>query len=69
VYVTASVLGACTFVVCNGAGVGKLPAMVAGFLVTFTIRSLAIKFVWSLPVRESTKRERWRSAPRMPPEG
>jgi hypothetical protein len=35
--------------------------MVAGFLVTFTGRGLAIKFGWSVPVfRGTTKRERWK---------
>ena len=35
------------------------------FLVTFGVRSLAIKFGSSLPVfREPTKRERWRSDPK-----
>jgi hypothetical protein len=30
--------------------------------VTFTVRGLAIKYEWSLPVvRESSKRERWKS--------
>ena len=39
--------------------------MVAGFLVTFSVRGLAIKFGWSLPVfRKSTKRERWKSDPK-----
>jgi uncharacterized membrane protein YeiH len=62
IYVTASVLGACTYVGLNGLGVGRLSAMVAAFLMTFTVRGLAIKFGWSLPVfRESTKRERWKS--------
>jgi len=62
IYVTASVLGACTYVGLNGLDVGRLPAMIAGFLVTFGIRGLAIKYGWSLPVfRESTKRERWKS--------
>jgi len=56
------VLGACTYVGLNGLDVGRLPAMIAGFLVTFGIRGLAIKYGWSLPVfRESTKRERWKS--------
>jgi uncharacterized membrane protein YeiH len=65
IYVTASVLGACTYVGLNGIGVGRLTAMVAGFLVTFGVRGLAIKFGWSLPVfRESAKRERWRSVPK-----
>ena len=62
VYVTASVLGACTYVGLSDLGVGRLAAMIAGFLVTFTGRGLAIKFGWSVPVfRETTKRERWRS--------
>jgi uncharacterized membrane protein YeiH len=62
IYVTASVLGACTYVGLNGLGVGRFAAMIAGFLVTFTLRGLAIKFGWSLPVfRESTKRERWKT--------
>jgi uncharacterized membrane protein YeiH len=67
IYVTASVLGACTYVGLNDAGLGRLPAMVAGFLVTFGMRSVAIKFGWSLPVfRESGKRERWKTVPRDP---
>jgi uncharacterized membrane protein YeiH len=62
IYVTASVLGACTYVALNDGGVGRFPAMIAGFLVTFIVRGLAIKFGLSLPVfRESTKRERWKS--------
>jgi uncharacterized membrane protein YeiH len=61
IYVTASVLGACAYVGLNELGSGRLAAMIAGFLVTFTVRSLAIRFGWSLPVfRESTKRERWK---------
>jgi uncharacterized membrane protein YeiH len=62
IYVTASVLGACTYVGLNGLGLERLTAMIAGFLVTFCIRGLAIKFGWSVPVfRESTTRERWKS--------
>jgi uncharacterized membrane protein YeiH len=65
IYVTASVLGACTYVGLSDLGVGRLPAMIAGFLMTFGVRSLAIRLGWSLPVfRESTKRERWRSLPK-----
>ena len=61
IYVTASVLGACTYVGLNGLGAGRFTAMIAGFLVTFIVRGLAIKFGWSLPVfRETTKRERWK---------
>lgn len=65
IYVTASVLGGCMYVGLNGLDVGRLPAMVAAFLVTFGVRSMAIAFGWSLPVfRESTKRERWKGEAR-----
>jgi uncharacterized membrane protein YeiH len=65
IYVTASALGACTYVGLHAAGVRRLPAMVAAFLVTFVVRSLAIRFGWALPVfRESTKRERWKTVPK-----
>ena len=68
VYVTASVLGACTYVGLDRLGVSRFAAMIAGFAVTFTVRGLAIRFGWSLPVfRESTKRERWKSDPKHPP--
>lgn len=61
IYVTASVLGACTYVALDALEVGRLTAMVAGFLVTFGVRGLAIAFGWSLPVfRASTRRERWK---------
>lgn len=54
IYVTASVLGACTYVGLGGLGLDRLAAMIAGFLVTFVVRGLAIRFGWSLPVfRES----------------
>jgi uncharacterized membrane protein YeiH len=62
IYVTASVLGGCVYVGLNGAGVDRLPAMTAAFFATFVLRSLAIRFGWSLPVfRETDKRERWKS--------
>ena len=68
VYVTASVLGACTYVGMNRLGVGRLAAMMAGFLATFIMRSLAIRYDWSVPVfRESTRRERWKTAPKDSP--
>ena len=61
IYVTASVLGACTYVGLDGLGVGRFTAMIAGFLVTFIVRGLAIRLGWSLPVfRASAKRERWK---------
>jgi uncharacterized membrane protein YeiH len=60
IYVTASVLGACTYVGLHGLGLHRLAAMVAGFLVTFGVRGCALRFGWSLPVfRRSTKREPW----------
>jgi uncharacterized membrane protein YeiH len=62
VYVTASVVGACAYVGLNRLGVDRPAAMIGGFLVTFCVRGLAIKFGWSLPVfRESVTRGRWRN--------
>jgi len=49
IYVTASVLGACAYVGLYTLGLGRL-AMLLGFLVTFTIRGLAIHYRWSLPI-------------------
>ena len=61
IYVTASILGACAYVVLDALGSGRPLAMTAGFLLTFGVRGLAIKFGWSLPVfRESVVRERWK---------
>lgn len=65
IYVTASVLGACVYVGMNGLGVARPAAMTAGFLGTFVVRGLAIKFGWSLPVfRQSATRERWKDEPK-----
>ena len=62
IYITASVLGACSYAGLNGLGVNRPAAMMAAFFVTFIVRGMAIKFGWSLPVfHESTKRERWTS--------
>ena len=62
IYVTASVLGACTYVGLNGLDLGRLPAMIGGFLVTFIVRGLAIRLGWSLPVfRASATQERWKN--------
>jgi uncharacterized membrane protein YeiH len=69
IYITASVLGACTYVGAHSAGVNRPAAMIAGFAVTFVVRGLAIKRGWTLPAfRESTKRERWKSEPKNPGE-
>lgn len=60
IYVTASVLGACVYVGLHTAGVGRFTAMVAGFLGTFVVRGLAIRFGWSVPVfSESRMRGQW----------
>lgn len=65
IYVTASVLGACVFTGLDALGVGRLTAMIVGFLVTLGVRSAAIKFGWSLPAfGKSIKRERWKSDPK-----
>jgi uncharacterized membrane protein YeiH len=65
IYITASVVGGCTYVGLRELGVDRATAMTAGFVVTFTLRGLAIRFGWSWPVfRESTKRERWKSEPK-----
>jgi uncharacterized membrane protein YeiH len=62
IYITASVLGACTCAGLSALDAGRFPAMLAGFLVTFIVRSLAITFGWSLPVfHQSRPLERWRS--------
>src|SRR5262245_355031 len=65
IYVTASVLGACAYVGLTGLGIGGVVAMITAFLVTFSVRGLAIRYGWSLPgFRESTKLERWKTAPK-----
>jgi uncharacterized membrane protein YeiH len=62
IYVTASVLGACTYVGLHILEAARQPAMIAGFVVTFGVRGLAIRFGWTLPVfRESVTRGRWRT--------
>jgi uncharacterized membrane protein YeiH len=61
IYVTASVLGACSYVALNALGPERLTAMIVAFLVTLAVRGLAIAQGWSLPVfRESFRRERWK---------
>ena len=67
IYVTASVLGACAYVALNASERARLPAMIAGFVVTFCVRGLAIKYGWSLPIfRESVTRGRWTTDKRDP---
>lgn len=60
IYVTASVLGACAYAGLNALGVDRLTSMTTGFLVTFVVRGLAIRFGWSLPIfRGSATRDGW----------
>jgi uncharacterized membrane protein YeiH len=60
IYVTASVLGACAYVALSAFDAQRVPAMIAGFAMTFGVRGLAIRYGWSLPVfRESVTRGRW----------
>lgn len=67
IYITASVLGGSAYVALIDLGVGRVTAMFSGFLVTLVVRSLAIKFGWSIPVfRESTKREPWKPEKKEP---
>jgi len=67
IYVTASVLGACVYVALSAFEPRRLPAMIVGFVVTFAVRGLAIRFGWSLPVfRESVTRGRWKGKTRDP---
>jgi len=49
IYVTASVLGACAYVLLILLALPALEAAVAGVLITFIVRGLAITFNWSLP--------------------
>ena len=49
IYMTASVLGGCAYVLLSLLGVGRLPSMIVSFLVTFGVRGLALRFGWSLP--------------------
>ena len=67
IYITASVLGACTYVASNALHFDRVAGMTAGFFVTFMMRGGAIRYGWSLPAfRESTKRERWKAEPKDP---
>lgn len=54
IYVTASVLGACAYVLLNLAGTGRPAAMVMAFFASFVVRGLAIAYGWSLPVFRSS---------------
>jgi uncharacterized membrane protein YeiH len=62
IYITASVLGACTYAGLHDLGVERLTAMIVGFAVTFGVRGMAIKFGWSLPVFRASKTWAWDDA-------
>src|SRR5512138_212877 len=49
IYVTASVLGACAYVLLAALAQPSLACAAAGVLVTFVVRGLALTFNWSLP--------------------
>lgn len=67
IYITASIIGGCTYVGLRELGVDRATAMTVAFVVTFTLRGLAIRYGWSLPpFRESTKREPWKNEPKAP---
>lgn len=65
IYITASVLGACTYVGASGVGVDRQAAMVAGFVVAFAIRGLTMRYGWSLPAFSSSSASvSWTREPR-----
>jgi uncharacterized membrane protein YeiH len=49
IYVTASVIGAGTFVALAGLGLGQIPAALTGGIAALLVRGLAISYSWSLP--------------------
>jgi uncharacterized membrane protein YeiH len=53
VYISAVMAGAVVFVLADGAGLPRLLAAGAGFLVAFGVRSGALAFGWSLPTYKS----------------
>lgn len=65
IYITASVLGACTYVGASALGVDRQVAMIAGFVVAFAVRGLAMTYGWSLPAfRQSATSVPWTREPR-----
>ena len=69
IYITASVLGAASYVTGAALGLSRQEAMLTGFVVTFAMRGLAIRYGLKLPAfRSSARRERWKRGPRDPGE-
>ncbi|MDX1486928.1 MAG: TRIC cation channel family protein [Acidiferrobacterales bacterium] len=57
IYVTAAAAGAICFALLISIGATQITAAMTGFVITFVMRGLAIKFDLSLPAwRRSTKR-------------
>jgi uncharacterized membrane protein YeiH len=50
IYVTAALAGAATFVGLLQLGVPQIAAAITGFACCFAIRSMALRYGWSLPV-------------------
>lgn len=50
IYMTASVLGAITYVLLHVLGAGRPLSMIVSFIVAFGVRGMALKFGWSLPI-------------------
>ena len=50
IYMTASVLGAGTYVLLNAVGGGRLLSMIVSFIVAFGVRGMALQFGWSFPI-------------------
>jgi len=53
IYISAVMAGAVVFVLADAAGLPRLLAAGAGFMVTFGIRSGALAFGWCLPTYKS----------------
>lgn len=52
IYATAALIGAIVYCACIGLGVSETLALSVGGLSAFIVRSMALIFGWSLPIRE-----------------
>mgnify|MGYP000873102175 CR=1 FL=1 len=69
IYVIPAILGASAFVVLKLAGAERSVAMVAGFLLCFAVRGLALYFGFSLPPYRARPGRNYSDAPRHPGDG
>lgn len=53
IYVTASVLGACAYVLLFSSGADRFNSALVGLAVAFAVRGLAMTFSWAMPVYKS----------------